>query len=635
MNTACCDSCGSGGHDHEHDHDSGDSRQEALLLVGCGLLYALVLVFEDSLAAWAGAWGVRGLYAVPYAVCGWSVFRVAWRLVCSGDALNEFTLMGGATLVAVGLDKPAEAVGVMLFYRIGEFFQELATQKSRKSIQSLLASKPATAHVLEGETATTMPVEQVCVGARIVVRVGEGVPLDGRVLSGASHIDQSALTGESLPVSVSVGDTVMAGSINMGGVLTIEATSVFADTHMARILEMVENAAQHKAPTERFLTRFARYYTPAVVFLALLVAVLPPLFFSGGWNTWIYRALVLLVISCPCALVISIPLSYFGGIGAASRRGILVKGGTVLDGLTHVDAVVFDKTGTLTKGVFDVVCMAPQPGVTEEDLLQAALLAESESNHPIALSLMRRAGETFSRPQDSTVTEAPGKGMIAYSNGVYYRAGSRALMCDAGIAVPEAEGAGAIVHVARDAVYLGHIEVADTVKPESGSAVAALRARGLRVLMLSGDRKAVAARVAAEVGIDEYEAELLPEGKVEALNKLAARDRTAFVGDGINDAPILALSRVGIAMGGVGAQAAVEAADAVLLNDSPARVVDLFALGDKVRRIVWQNIVLALGVKGLFMGFGIVGLSGLWEAVFADVGVALLAVLNASRAMRD
>ena len=655
MKAECCSACeglygaqsspahGACGHGHETGQDSradhgegeGASRGEVFLLVGCALCYALVLIFEDYLGAEAGPWAVRCLYAVPYLMCGLSIFRIACRLICKGDILNEFTLMGGATLVAIALDQSAEAAGVMLFYRIGEYFQELAAYKSRASIQSLLASKLTTAHILKGDTVVTVPVESVGIDECIVVRAGERVPLDGRVLSGSSSLDQAALTGESVPVSVAEGDAVMGGSINMGGVLTIKVTSGFADTHMARILEMVENAAQHKAPTERFLTRFARYYTPAVVFLAFFVAVLPPLFAGHAWNTWIYRALVLLVISCPCALVLSIPLSYFGGIGAASRKGILVKGGTVLDGLTHLDLVVFDKTGTLTKGVFEVTRLAPQQGVSEEELLRGAVLAESESNHPIAVSIMRRAGGDFTRPVDLVVTEIPGKGMAATTEQHRYLAGSIKLMHSEGVAVSEAETSDAVVYVAKDGAYLGCIEAADIIKPESKDAVAALKKRGLRVVMLSGDRKPVAERVAKETGIEEYEAELLPEGKVETLTRLAARDKAAFVGDGINDAPILALSRVGIAMGGIGAQAAVEAADAVILNDSPARVVELFALGDKVRAIVWQNIVMALGVKSAFMALGIVGISGLWEAIFADVGVALLAVLNASRAMRE
>ncbi|SBW09071.1 Zinc-transporting ATPase [uncultured delta proteobacterium] len=649
MKTSACPCCAEDGgscavpqprdaHDQDHGHEHGSEgmspRQEAAMLVVSGIFFALVLVFEDALTARFGPWAAPLLFAGPYIACGWSVFKVAGKLILDRDVMNEFTLMAGATVVAVGLGQYAEAVGVMLFYRIGEFFQELASERSRDSIQSLLASKPSKAHVLCGDDVVTMDVEDVRAGDSVVIRAGESVPLDGVVVSGATHLDQSPLTGESVPVAVAEGDAVLGGSLNTGGVITVRATAVFADTHMARVLEMVQNAAKNKAPTERFMTRFARYYTPAVVALAALVAVLPPLVGGADWHTWIYRALVLLVISCPCALVISIPLSYFAGIGAASRKGILVKGGVVLDGLSHIKSVVFDKTGTLTSGAFAVTRIAPQPGVSEDELLLAAALAESESNHPVARAVMAKVGSGFTRPSGLVVEEVPGKGMRATAGGVTYLAGSARLLRDAGLPVPEVAAAGALVFIVRDGVYCGYLEVTDTVKPEAGEAVAALRARGLKTFMLSGDRREAVAAVAATVGVDGYEAELLPEGKVEALSRLADRETAAFVGDGINDAPILALSRVGIAMGGVGAEAAVEAADAVILNDSPAQIVRLFNLGDKVRGIVWQNIGMALGIKLLFMGLGICGLSGLWEAVFADVGVALLAVLNATRAMR-
>ena len=621
-------------HGHEHDHGGGSHVREIALLGTTGLFFVLALIVEDSLTARFGSLAAPLLYAVPYLVCGWAIFKTAARLISSRDLMNEFTLMAGATLVAVGLGEYAEAVGVMLFYRIGEFFQDVATERSRASIQGLLASKPTTAHVLHGDDVITADVETVSMGDTVIVRAGESVPLDGVVLSGATHLDQSPLTGESIPVAVVAGDQVMGGSINTGGVITVRVTAAFADTHMARVLEMVQNAAQNKAPTERFLTRFARYYTPAVVAVAVLVATLPPLVAAADWQTWIYRALVLLVISCPCALVISIPLSYFGGIGAASRKGILVKGGVVLDGLSHIKTVIFDKTGTLTKGEFTVTKVVPQPGVSEDALVHAAALAEMDSNHPVARAVAAKAGKDFVRPADLVVEEVPGKGMKAVTNGTVYLAGSARLLADAGIPAPEVSAVGAVVYVVCNNEYYGYLDVTDTIKPEAGEAIAALKTRGLKVLMLSGDRKEAAAAVAAAVGVDGYEAELLPEGKVEAVSRLADRETVAFVGDGINDAPILALSRVGIAMGGVGAEAAVEAADAVILNDSPAQVARLFRIGDKTRIVVWQNIILALGVKLFFMGMGICGLSGLWEAVFADVGVALLAVVNATRTIR-
>ncbi len=612
-----------------------EHRQEILVLAGSALIFALALIFEGAIERAFGPWGGRVLFAVPYLLCGLPIAKEAVEAALKGDLFNEFMLMFGATVAAICLDQMAEAVGVMLFYRIGELFQDIAAAGSRRSIRNLLASKPTTANVLRNGEVACVAVESVEPGAEFIVRAGESVPLDGEVLSGVSQVDQSPLTGESMPVAVAAGDTVMGGTLNMEGVLTVRATKAFADTHMARVLELVENAASNKAPTERFITRFARYYTPAVVALAFLVAVLPPLLGGADWRTWIYRALVMLVISCPCALVISIPLSYFGGIGAASKRGILVKGGTVLDGLTHVDTVVFDKTGTLTQGVFALVVIEPAHGVSEDELLYAAAVAESDSNHPVARSIMRRAGEGFVRPAGAQVCEASGKGMVAEFGGSRYLAGTEALLAEHGVSVSENDRQGTLVHVAKDARYLGCLTVADMLKPDAEAAVAAIRGQGHKTYMLTGDREEVAASVAAGLGLDGYTAGLLPEGKVKALDGLAARERVAFVGDGINDAPILALSRVGIAMGGVGAQAAVEAADAVILNDAPSKVAELLALARKVRGIVWQNIFMALGVKGLFMALGVVGLSGLWEAVFADVGVALLAVLNATRATRQ
>jgi len=630
-------------HEHDHDHvyehgherEGGSHMREVALLGATGIFFVLALIFEDLLTAQFGSLAAPLLYAVPYFVCGWAIFTTAAKLMLARDLMNEFTLMAGATLVAVGLGEYAEAVGVMLFYRLGEFFQDLATERSRASIQGLLASKPTTAHVLQGDDVVTMPVEAVCMGDAVIVRAGESVPLDGLVLSGATHLDQSPLTGESVPVAVIAGDSVLGGSINTDGVITVRVTAAFADTHMARVLDMVQNAAQNKAPTERFLTRFARYYTPAVVAAAVLVATLPPLVADADWQTWIYRALVLLVISCPCALVISVPLSYFGGIGAASRRGILVKGGVVLDGLSHIQTIVFDKTGTLTKGEFTVTKVVPQPGVSEDALIRAAALAEMDSNHPVARAVAAKAGKDFSRPADLVVEEIPGKGMKAVTGGVVHLAGSARLLADVGIPAPEVSAVGAVVYVVCGNDYYGYLDVTDTVKPEAVEAIVALKARGLKVLMLSGDREEAAAAVAAAVGVDGYEAGLLPEGKVEAVSRLADCETVAFVGDGINDAPILALSRIGIAMGGVGAESAVEAADAVILNDSPVQVARLFRISDKTRIVVWQNIVLALSIKMFFMGMGICGLSGLWEAVFADVGVALLAVVNATRTIRE
>ncbi|MDL2266827.1 cadmium-translocating P-type ATPase [Desulfovibrio sp. OttesenSCG-928-G15] len=641
------------GHSHEHDGDEEDTRAEIRLLAGCFVVFFATMIFSGTIERLGGIWALRALYAIPYFLCGFSVFRSAFSGMRRGDYLNEFTLMCGATLAAIAIGELPEAVGVMLFYRIGEFFQDRAASGSRRSIKSLLASRPDSANVVENGQTLARPVESVEPGSIIEVRAGEKVPLDGSVLSGESQLDQSPLTGESVPVSVSPGSEVFGGSINLSGVLKVEVSSRFADTHMARILDMVENAAQRKSPTERFITRFARYYTPIVVLVALLVAVLPPLLVAGAsFDTWLYRALVMLVISCPCALIISIPLGYFGGIGAASRKGILVKGGNVLDGLMHVDTVVFDKTGTLTKGVFDVAEISPAEGVEPEAVIQAALVAESHSNHPIARSILAYAQakglvENTSAPQDAgaaelAVEEVPGKGLKAQSAGSVYLAGTRALLEENGVSLAEqSHPAGALVYVAKDGAYLGCILVTDLIKPDAKEAIAALHAKGFKTLMLTGDRPEAAAWVASSTGIGDFKAGLLPEGKVKAMEELAGNENreegahTAFVGDGINDAPILALSRVGIAMGGMGAGAAIEAADAVLLNDAPSQVPVLFNIARRVRNIVWQNIGMALGIKTLFMILGVAGLSGLWEAVFADVGVALLAVLNSTRASHD
>lgn len=642
---------GASGHKHGHEHGADDDRsairQEVALLVASALLFFSTMVFADTVEENFGLWPLRLLYAVPYLLCGISIYRAAWEGLKKGDYLNEFTLMCGATIAAIILGELPEAVGVMLFYRVGEFFQDIAASGSRRSIKQLLASKPASARIFVQGEWQSVAVESVQVGQRVQVRPGEKIPLDGVVLDGESEVDQSPLTGESVPVIAGPGVHVQAGTINLTGLLLLEVESLFAQSQVARILEMVENASQSKSPTERFITRFARYYTPAVVALAVLTALLPPLVLPDAeLRTWVYRALVLLVISCPCALIISIPLSYFGGIGAASRKGILVKGGNVLDGLMHVDTVVFDKTGTLTKGVFKVTDIATSEDVEERELLKAAFIAESASNHPIARSILEHAkglsfaaGELLPPGQTPLVTETAGKGMEVQIGDDWYLAGTASLLKDKGIdASLLSSKAGALVHVASNGKYLGHILVSDEIRPESPQAVAALRSNGYKTFMLTGDREEAAAWVSDQIGLDGFKANLLPEGKVKAMQRISGKQgdgsNTAFVGDGINDAPILALSRVGIAMGGAGTEAAIEAADAVILNDSPAKVPVLFKLARDVRSIVWQNICLALGVKISFMILGVSGISGLWEAVFADVGVALMAVLNAARLMR-
>ena len=635
-----CSACSD--HDHGHEHEtSGGERRELLLMGVSAVLFAAGMLADTRLEAFLPSWLVLTLcYVLPYALCGYDVLRQMLRNIMRGDIFNEFTLMGGATIAAIALGQLPEAVGVMLFYRIGEFMQERAAGNSRRSVKALLAARPTTAHELldDGATRDVSP-EDLGPGSRILVRPGEKIPLDGTVLEGESQVDASPLTGESVPVRLSPGGQVHAGTINLNGALTVEVTAPFAESSIARILEMVENAAARKAPTERFITRLARWYTPAVSGLALLVAVLPPLFGLGSFQEWIYRALVLLVISCPCALLISIPLGYFGGIGAASRRCILIKGGAVLDNLRDIRVAAFDKTGTLTEGVFEVNAVLPMPGVSREELLSVAALAESRSNHPIARSVLRAAlAAGLGTEKDAAVSamrEIPGKGVEVTADGAQVLAGNAALLEAYNITPLPVDMPGSVVQVARDGRALGALVVSDRIKPQAPGALEALRRLGVDVLaMLTGDRQSQARPVAKELGLDVLKADLLPEDKASALEALGPTRQTLMVGDGINDAPVLATAGVGVAMGGLGSEAAIETADVVILDDNPLRLPELLRIARRTRRIVWENIVLALGIKGLFMGLGIVGLSGLWEAVFADVGVALLAVLNASRAGR-
>ena len=605
-------------------------------------LFAVGMIFEERLDALLTPFVAKAaFFGIPYLLCGLSVLKKGLQSLLKFDFFNEYTLMGGATIAAAAIGQLPEAVGVMLFYSIGEALQDRAAGNSRRSIRALLAARPTVAHLVEekdgGQMVNDADPAEIKPGMRILVKPGEKIPLDGTVLTGSSQVDTSPLTGESVPVSVGAGKQVYAGTVNLEGAITVEVTSRFADSSVARILELVERASANKAPIERFITRFARYYTPAVVSIAALVAVIPPLAGHGTFSEWLYRALVLLVISCPCALVISIPLGYFGGIGAASKKGILVKGGHVLDALHNIKTVAFDKTGTLTKGVFEVTRVLPAEGVSGEDVLKAARLVESRSTHPIARAIMKTAPGSHGFALEAVESkEIPGKGLSAGHKGRTLLVGNALLLQDAGISVPTlSAGQGSIVYVAVDNAYLGAIEVSDVLRPESAPAIKSLRGQGIeRLVMLTGDRPESAAIVAKELHLDEYRAGLLPEGKAAALESLGPRQSVLFVGDGINDAPVLALSGVGVAMGGLGSEAAIEVADAVILDDSPSRLPEMFSIAAKTRVVVWQNIVMALGIKGLFMILGIVGLSGLWEAVFADVGVALLAVLNATRPAR-
>ena len=541
-----CSACSD--HDHGHEHEtSGGERRELLLMGVSAVLFAAGMLADTRLEAFLPSWLVLTLcYVLPYALCGYDVLRQMLRNIMRGDIFNEFTLMGGATIAAIALGQLPEAVGVMLFYRIGEFMQERAAGNSRRSVKALLAARPTTAHELldDGATRDVSP-EDLGPGSRILVRPGEKIPLDGTVLEGESQVDASPLTGESVPMRLSPGGQVHAGTINLNGALTVEVTAPFAESSIARILEMVENAAARKAPTERFITRLARWYTPAVSGLALLVAVLPPLFGLGSFQEWIYRALVLLVISCPCALLISIPLGYFGGIGAASRRGILIKGGAVLDNLRDIRVAAFDKTGTLTEGVFEVNAVLPMPGVSREELLSVAALAESRSNHPIARSVLRAAlAAGLGTEKDAAVSamrEIPGKGVEVTADGTQVLAGNAALLEVYNITPLPVDIPGSVVQVARDGRALGALVVSDRIKPQAPGALEALRRLGVDVLaMLTGDRQSQARPVAKELGLDVLKADLLPEDKASALEALGPTRQTLMVGDGINDAPVLA-----------------------------------------------------------------------------------------------
>ena len=623
------------GHSHGEE-DEAHYRKERLLLGVSSILFILGLIFGEWINNAAITYGLKALYLVLYLTCGIPVLKKGFSSIIKGDFFNEFTLMGFASLTAIGLGDIAEAAGVMLFYSIGELFQERAAQKSRQSIKSLLAQKPSSATVLRNGVATEIAPEEVQKGDVILVKPGQKIPVDGVILSGNSRIDTSSLTGESVPVAANAGAAVFGGTVNLEGTLRVEASGSYRDSSVARILEMVENAVARKSKTERFITRFARVYTPAVVAIAALVAFVPPLMGVGSLRDWGYRALVLLVISCPCALVISVPLGYFGGIGAASKRGILVKGGNVFDALKTVRSVFFDKTGTLTHGVFEVTKTVPAESVSRESLIHAAALAEGLSNHPIARSIQKAFG-TPPQTESLHITEVPGQGLSMPLEKGMLLAGNSTLLQNNGITnFHEVEGSATVVHIAENGQYLGHIELSDIIREDAKEAVLRLRALGItRIGMLSGDRENIAKEVAQTLGLDVYRAELLPDEKVRAMEELTEQEPggTLFVGDGVNDAPVLAAASVGVAMGGLGSEVAVEVADAVILDDSPLKVAELLSIAHKTRRIVQQNIVLALGTKGVFMLLGVIGVAGLWEAIFADVGVALLAVLNARRTM--
>lgn len=581
------------------------------------------------------------VFLVPYLVIGWDIVYKAVRGIVNGQVFDENFLMTIAAFGAFGVGEYSEAVAVMLFYQVGELFQSYAVSRSRQSIADLMDICPEYANLeKDGELVQTDP-DDVEIGDIIVIKPGERVPLDGTVISGESMVDTSALTGESVPRRVETGSEIISGCINESGVLRVEVTKEFDDSTVARILELVENASSKKAQVENFITRFARYYTPAVVAAAALLAVVPPLALGAGFGPWIQRACIFLVISCPCALVISVPLSFFGGIGAASRNGVLVKGSNYLEALAQMDTIVFDKTGTLTKGEFKVTEIRPS-GMSGEELLRLAALAEHYSNHPISLSIRdayEKAGGRMNLSSIGKNEEISGHGVRTEIDGSVVLAGNGRLMEAEGIAYEPCESIGTVVYLARDGVFAGTIVISDTVKEHAAQAIRDLKQAGVkRTVMLTGDRKAVGEAVAEKLGLDEVFTELLPADKVEQVERLldgqAEGRKLAFVGDGINDAPVLTRADIGIAMGSMGSDAAIEAADVVLMDDDPARISVVVRISRKTLSIVKQNIVFALGVKALVLGLGAFGMANMWEAVFADVGVSVIAILNAMRALK-
>ncbi len=573
-------------------------------------------------------------FCVPYLIAGYDVLWGALRNIIRGQVFDERFLMTVATVGAFAVGEYPEAAGVMIFYQIGELFQSIAVGRSRRSIAELMDIRPDHAVVLRGDEEITVSPDEVSAGETIIVRPGERVPLDGEIISGATAVDSSALTGESLPVEKNTGDMIYSGSVNLTGLIRVRTTGEYGESTVAGILELVSDASDRKSRTESFITRFARWYTPCVVTGAVLLALIPPLAFSQPWGDWIRRALIFLMVSCPCALVVSVPLTFFGGIGCASRRGILVKGAEYIEPLAKTDPVVFDKTGTLTKVVFKVNAVHPNE-ISADSLLDIAAAAESHSNHPVGASIVAAHGGHIDNSRIGFIREISGKGIEAEIDGEVYTVGNGTLMDDSGAEWHQCHLTGTVIHVARGSRYLGHIVISDAVKPDSAQAVAELRKLGItRTVMLTGDGEKAAQAAAAETGVDEYRSQLLPAGKVSAVEELISEGRkTAFVGDGINDAPVLARADVGIAMGALGSDAAIESADVVLMDDSPSKLPAAIRIARRTMSIVKQNIVFSLVVKAAILLLAALGKTDMWVAVFGDVGVMIITVLNSARAM--
>ncbi len=617
------------------------------------VLFAMIFALTEllPLSNWLGGernavYAEFALYLIPYAIAGYDVLLKAARNIKNGQVFDENFLMAVATIGAFSLvffpdsgPHMAEGAAVMLFYQVGELFQQYAVGKSRKSIAAMMDIAPDFANVrnANGDLEQVDP-DSVAVGSEIVVKPGERVPIDGVVVEGSSQLDTAALTGESVPRAIEAGSEVVSGCVNLTGLLVIKTTKPFGESTVSRILELVENAAEKKAHTENFITRFARYYTPAVCGVALVLALLPPLLGFGALSDWVFRGLTFLVVSCPCALVISVPLSFFGGIGGASKLGILIKGSNYLESLASVDTVVFDKTGTLTSGTFGVVAVHPTEDVKSDHLLELAAHAEAYSDHPIAMSVKQAYGARIDETRVSNASEVSGRGVQAKIDGASVSVGNDKLMASLDIDAHNCELVGTMLHVAENGKYLGHIVIADMVKDDAAKTIADLHATGVtKTVMLTGDAEEVARSVASKLGLDEFHAKLLPQDKVAEVERLldeeSKKGRLAFVGDGINDAPVLTRADIGIAMGAMGSDAAIEAADIVLMDDKPSNIAKAIRLSRKTMGIVWQNIVFALGVKLAVLVLTAVGIANMWMAVFADVGVAILAILNAMRCM--
>ena len=602
------------------------------IIIGAAVLATAILLSLNN------EWLQIALFIISYIIVGGDVVKRAVKNIFKGQVFDENFLMSIATIGAFFIGEYPEGVAVMLFYQVGELFQSYAVGKSRKSIASLMDIRPDYANVKKGDELVKVDPDEVQIGDIIVIKAGEKIPLDGKVIEGSSMIDTSALTGESVPREVKVGSDILSGCININGVIIAEVTKEFGESTVSKILDLVENASSKKSNSEQFITKFARYYTPVVVIIAVFLAIIPPLVIDGAtFSDWIYRALAFLVVSCPCALVISIPLSFFGGIGGASKKGVLVKGSNYLEALAETEIVVFDKTGTLTKGVFNVQEIHPE-GVSKEELLELTAHAESYSNHPISLSLKRAFSKEIDNGRISDVEEISGHGVIATVDGKKVMAGNIKLMKMMDIPYFKGELIGTIVHVAVNNKYIGYIVIADEVKEDSAQAIKELKAANIKqTVMLTGDNKSIGSKVAKELGLDKVYAELLPADKVEKLEELfsqkSKKGKLAFVGDGINDAPVLARADIGIAMGGLGSDAAIEAADVVIMTDEPSKIATTMKISKKTLKIAHQNIVFAIGIKIIVLILSAFGITTMWAAIFADVGVTIIAVLNAFRAL--